>query len=223
MATAPLVWSNANANLGTCTGVGTTLLRCTVPLFALGLLTITGEVGNIATGFVDPPNGTEATVTGGVVLGGGTSTWALNAGNQRLDYTYSGNLIGLLTTVEIRAPTASTWPTTSWLRTNRWHAVAYYALANGYSITGGGGCGGGGACITVQNTPLANNNKQAVVLTTGRALADAATNQTPRLTTGPPANRAHYMELEDETGSDRIFERRVRANFFNDQIVIVRP
>jgi hypothetical protein len=218
MAAAPLVWSNANANLGSCTGVGTTLLRCTVPLFALGLLTITGQVGNIATGFVDPPNGTEATVTAGVVLGGGTSTWALNAGNERLDYTYSGNLIGLLTTIEIRAPNASAWPTNSWLRTNRWHAVTYYALANGYSITGGGSCAGAGQCLTLQNSGAPNNDKHSMVLTTGRALAA----QGARLAT-VPADIRHYLELQNETGSDRVFERGWRAAGFNDQPVIVRP
>jgi hypothetical protein len=220
---APLVWTSASANLGSCSGVGTPQIECTVPLFALGLLTITGQVGNIATGFVDPPDGTEATVVSGVVVGGGTSTWSLNAAQERLDYTYSGSLIGLLTTVRVRAPTESAWPSSSWLRTNRWHAVTYYAVANGFSMTGGGSCPGPGNCITVQNTGAPSNDKHAVVLTTGRALAGTPTSQMPRLTTPPPADRAHYLELENDSGSDREFERRIRADNFNDQSVIVRP
>ena len=216
-----VVWTSASATLGACVGVGTTTITCTVPLFALGLLTINGRVGSIATAFIDPPTGAEATVQAGVVLGGGTSTWTLDAANERLNFTYSGNVIGLLTTVRVQAPQPSAWTTNSWLRNNAWHSVSYYALANEYSLPGAGACAG--LCVTAQNTPLPNSNKQAVVITSGRALAGAATDQTPRLVTAPPANRAHYFELQNETGADRTFERAVRGAAFNDQIAVVRP
>ena len=57
-----------------------------------------------------------------------------------------------------------------------------------------------------------------MVLTTGRALAA----QGARLAT-VPADIRHYLELQNETGSDRVFERGWRAANFNDQPVIVRP
>lgn len=216
-----VVWTSASATLGACAGVGTTTITCTVPLFALGLLTINGRVGSIATAFIDPPTGAEATVQSGVVLGGGTTTWTLDAANERLNFTYSGNVIGLLTTVRVQAPQPSAWTTNSWLVNNAWHSVSYFALASEYSLAGAGACAG--LCIMAQNTALPNDNKQAVVLTTGRALAGAATDQTPRLVTPPPANRAHYLELQNQTTADRTFERATRGAAFNDQIAIVRP
>lgn len=216
---APLVWTSASSSLGTCTGVGTSVIQCT-GFYLLGLATITGRVGSIATAFVNPPDGSEATTSGLLLLGSPTSAWALNEGAQALDFSYGVGFLGTGTvTVTVRTPSLSTWISPpSWLASNKWYQVAHYALSPEYAIDGTGTCG---ACVTVTNTspPV---NKEAVVLMTGRALSSQPARP---ITPAPSAKEEHYLEGSNPPSSaaDIALEQRMRSTVFNDQPVVVRP
>lgn len=220
---AAVVWDTAPApssTLGTCTGAGTTTLQCG-GLFLIGLGTITARVKNIATAFVDPPLLTAPDVVVAGLVIGGSSTWTLNAGTQTLDYSFSGTLAGVAT-VTVRAPSASAWTASSWLTTNKWYQDAYYALSPGYALNGTGACGGvGPQCVTVNNTVAPNNDKQAVVVMTGRALATASPAQNPR----PSVALADYLEGANAAvaPASLVLENNLRSQSFNDQPIVVRP
>jgi hypothetical protein len=213
---APLVWTSASSSVGTCTGVGTSQIQCT-GLYLLGLATVNGRVGNIATAFVNPPNGSEATTSGLLLLGTPTSTWALDQAAQALDFSYSVSFTGTGTvtvTVSTPAINASITPP-SWLATNKWYQVVYYALSPEYAINGSGACG---TCITVANTSA--GNKQAVLVMTGRALPGIGQSARP---VTPPAAPEDYLEGENQAPLDLAFEQNLRNSGFNDQPVVVRP
>jgi hypothetical protein len=187
----------------------------------LGGPTITGQVANIASAFVDPPNGSEVTiVSGGFLLGGPTTTWTLNAGTQTLDFSYAAPALALGTVViRVKVPSASPWTTSSWLFTNKWYQDAYYALSSGYAINGAGSCGGAGPpCVTINNTAAVGNNKEAVVITTGRALPGQRARPVAL-----PASPGDFLEAENQTPADLVFERNLRTSAFNDQPAVVRP
>jgi hypothetical protein len=215
-----VVWESASSTLGGCSGVGTTTIQCG-GLFLLGLGSVTARVKNIATGFVDPPLLTAPQVqTAGLVIGG-TSAWTLNPGAQALDYSFSGTLLGI-GSVTVQAPSASAWTASSWLVTNKWYQDAYYALSPGYAVNGTGACGGAGPqCVTVSNTAAPNNDKLAVVVMTGRALATASPAQNPR----PTVAIADYLEGANKAvvPASLVFEHNLRSQSFNDQPIIVRP
>jgi hypothetical protein len=212
---APLVWISASSTLGTCIGVGTSEIQCS-GLYALGLATVTGRVGNLATAFVNPPDGSEATITTDLLLlGSPTAAWALDEVAQALDFSYEFEFTATGTvTVTVRTPSLSAWISPpSWLATNRWYQVSYYALSPEYAINGSGTCG---TCVAVINT--SPGSKEAIVVMTGRALPG----QSARPVT-PPAAVADYLEDENLTPADLVFEQNFRNIGFNDQPVVVRP
>lgn len=206
-----VVWDSASFPLGTCSGVNTTQLVCTGPIIALPR-TITARVRNIGTAFVDPPQASDVAVSG-IVLGS-SYTWTLNPAAQALDFSYNATF-GLLATVTVNAPSASAWTTTTWLANNNWHQAAYYAVAPAFAINGSGSCG---ACVTINNTTMPNNNKQAVVMMTGRALSGQAARPVT-----PPASPIDYLEGVNQTPSTLVFEHKLRSNTFNDEPIAVRP
>lgn len=215
---APLVWTSASSTLGTCTGVGTSEIQCT-GAYALGLATVNARVGNIATAFVNPPDGSEATTSGLLLLGSPSATWALDAGAQALDFSYQVSFTGAGTvTITVRTPALSAWISPpSWLATNKWYQLAYYALSPDCAIAGSGTCV---PSVTVSNT--APGSKEAVVVMTGRALS--AIPQSPR-PLKPPAAVTEYLEGANPPSgpTDLAFEHNVRNTGFNDQPVVVRP
>jgi hypothetical protein len=99
----------------------------------------------------------------------------------------------------------------SWLTNNNWQDVLYYAVSSEYTPTGGGTCIPGNTCLTVNNLPSPNNDKQAVVITTGR---DLTSNR-------PSTNIYDYLEGENASTGDNIFEKNSPSPSFNDQIFIV--
>jgi len=206
-----VVWDSASATLGTCSGVGTTQIVCTNLAALPGLDTITARVRNVATAFVDPPQASDVAVSG-IVLGS-SYTWTLNSAAQALDFSHTATL-GVLASVTVNAPSASAWTTTSWVATNNWHQAAYYAVGPAFAIDGSGSCG---ACITVNNTVAPNNNKQAVVVMTGRALSGQAARPVT-----PPALTADYLESANAP-STLIFDHNLRSATFNDEPIAVRP
>jgi len=207
-----VVWDSASFfGLGNCSGVGTPQLVCTSLAALPGLGTITARVRNVGTAFIDPPQASNVAVSG-IVLGG-SYTWTLNSAAQALDFSYNATL-GLLATVTVNAPSASAWTTSTWLANNNWHQAAYYAVAPAFAIDGSGTCG---ACITINNTVALNNNKQAVVVMTGRALAGQAARPVT-----PPALTTDYLESATPP-STLIFDHNLRSATFNDEPIAVRP
>jgi len=225
LSAASVVWTSASFPLGFCVGVGTNQIQCFGLLICIVVcpLNVTGRVGSIATAFVDPPNGSEVTTTTvGVSIGGSpTSTWTLNSAMQALDFSYSGgSILGVsFLTVSVNAPSASAWTNSSWLATNNWNQVSYYALSSGYAITGANNCGGAvPQCVTVSNTAAPNDNKEAVMVTTGRALPGTSARPVT-----PPASIVDFLEGGNQTPADLVFERNLRSSAFNDQPAVVRP
>ena len=104
-----------------------------------------------------------------------------------------------------------------WLTANNWHKLMYTAYSTadvpGAAVTP---CvpGGAPACLTLQNTGPIANNKQAVVIMAGPALAGQ--NRVG------PYPLTDYFENENNNGSD-VFERNTLTATFNDLARAVAP
>lgn len=221
-----VVWQSASIGGGSCAGVGTSQITCTA-LVLLGIGgNLTGRVSNIGTGFIQPPDGTEMTTSGLLLLGAPTaSPWTLNPTARALDFSAGISFLGTGTvTVNVRAPNVvSSWvnDATYWVSANNWYQNAYYAVAPGYAIGGSGTCGPvppATQCATVDNTTAPINDKRAVVVMTGRALAG----QRAR----PPTNTSGFAAtdyLEGATPTSLAFVRDIRTPGFNDEPIVVLP
>jgi len=204
---APLVWTSASANLGSCVGVGTPTLTCNA-VVGLALLNITGRVGGIATAFTEAP---AAPVIAGLPLFQSHS-WSVDSAAQSLDFQYSA-LLGVVT-VTVQAPVVVPWAPASspWLVDNQWERVATYAISHGHKITGPGACNVANPCISLGGAA----DKEAIVMMAGRPVAGQAR--------AVPALIADYLEGADNTTpDDMVLERNLRTTAFNDQPVVVRP
>ena len=223
LSSTPLVWTSAPAY---CAGVGTPQIDCTtlVVCIIICIPTITAEVGDVATRFADPPDAANVQVVLGLSLGG-SATWTLNKPARRLDFSYGGFITAGIVRIRVDAPQTSSWIGSSWLTDNDWHQNAYYAIAEGYAVDGVDSCGGGApACITVNNTMGPTNDKEAVVVMTGRRLPlTTSPAQTQRPVTAP-APVAQYLEGANTTGAATlVFESNARTTTFNDLPMVVRP
>lgn len=218
LSTSSVVWSTPSGVLVNCSGANTPQIQCTA--LAVGaLITISGRVQDVGTGFVMPPTAANVTVVGGVVINAQT-TWTLNAAPaaQSLDFTWTATPLALVT-IKVQAPVASAWTSGTWLDQNGWHQDAFYAVSPGYAISGTNACGG--ACITVANTAAPNNDKQAVVLMAGRALPLAGQGVRPLAPT--PVAAAQFFEGSNATPSSLAYEQNLRTASFNDMPIVVRP
>jgi hypothetical protein len=216
---ASMVWTSASMTLGTCTGQGTDELVCTA-LVVLGLGgDVTARLGSIATSFINPPDGSEVTTSGLLLLGTPVTSWTVNKSQQALDFNTDVTFLGTgVATVRVRAPSPSPWLSSSWLITNRWYQNAYYAVAPPFAIDGNQICG---SCITVANTAVPAD-KEAVVVMTGRALPLAGPAQNTRPVVAP-ASEDQFLEGTNRTTADRIFEQNLKTATFNDLPIVVRP
>jgi hypothetical protein len=218
VSTAPLTWSNAS--LG-CAGNGTPMLNCNalVVCIIICLPTLSAQIDNVGTRFVDPPTPANVQVLLGLSLGG-AATWTLNKAARRLDFSYGGFVSAGVIQIQVSAPQASSWVANSWLTTNNWHQSAYYALSPGYAIDGAHACGG--ACLTVANSPAPINDKHALVVQSGRRLVSTAPPQAARPIATPVA-LAEFFEGLNADGTLTQFEANARTLTFNDTPVAVRP
>ncbi len=98
-----------------------------------------------------------------------------------------------------------------WFEPNDWHTVSYYAVAPSCTNTTPG-CAG--ALLTVNNSSPPVNDKQAVVVMTGQRLAGQ---------TRPTTNVVDYLEGENSTPNDDIFEKITGSTTFNDVVTVVAP
>jgi type II secretory pathway pseudopilin PulG len=104
----------------------------------------------------------------------------------------------------------------SWLTSNNWHQVMYYAASPGYIPSGGNSCTALPAtpsCLTVKGNG-GITNAHATVIMAGNTLA-------PHLR--PSVNVVDYLEGENATPVDFIYENKTRSSTFNDQVVVVSP
>lgn len=110
---------------------------------------------------------------------------------------------------------SATLPT--WIHDNKWYELVYYATSPGYA-SGNSACNplpGTPSCLTV-NGQGGGNDKRAVIIMTGKKLS---------VQSRPPAPVAisDYLEGENSSPLDYIFENQTHSTSFNDQVVIVAP
>ncbi|MDO8312762.1 MAG: hypothetical protein Q7T25_12560, partial [Sideroxyarcus sp.] len=94
---------------------------------------------------------------------------------------------------------------------NNWHQVAYYSVAQQFAPGGDHTCTTS-PCLTV-NGQGGGNGIRALVVMTGRAIAGAH----------PSGTLSDYLEGENLTSADYIFENQNRSATFNDQVIIIAP
>lgn len=138
--------------------------------------------------------------------------YTVNA-DSSVTVTFTGNIVSGVTRIELRDVVVDA--ANDWFTKNKWQQVMYYAVSPGYAPGGGNTCNplpGTPSCLTV-NGNGGGNNKRAVVVMTGGALAGAH----------PSGNLADYLEGENATPADYIYENKSRSNIFNDQVIIVAP
>lgn len=233
---------------GTCSyssgGAGNSRLRCistntTIP--AGQMITFTGKLSNVGFGFWRPHdisttnefrvrNSSGSTVLATSMFNNVTVTNTLNAdGSATITFSAQGKAGGTtVQRIEFRDIQRYTTPTIpDWLFSavspsgvtclpanddcNNWHQVAYYAVSQGYAPGGDHTCTS--PCLTV-NGQGGGSNKQAVVVMTSGALTGQA-HHTGTIT--------DYLESENATPANFIFENKTRSSTFNDQVIIVAP
>lgn len=118
-------------------------------------------------------------------------------------------------------PTTTGVGASGWFLRNRWHEVAYYAIAPGFAPSGAKSCVDGTTCLTVANHRTAAGvvdagKQRAIVVLTGRALAGQ---------TRPTSNPIDYLEGANADGNVFGFETRSAAlvgnRSFNDRIAVI--
>lgn len=110
---------------------------------------------------------------------------------------------------------------------NNWHQVAYYAVSQGYAPGGNHTCTA--PCLTV-NGQNGGSNKQSVVVMMSGVLTGQLRSSTPLAlcpATGtniaPNECISNYLEAENVTPADFIYENKTRSSTFNDQVISVAP
>lgn len=125
--------------------------------------------------------------------------------------------IQLLTTgIPFYTTPASSPVIPSWISSNNWHQVAYYSVSPGYAPGGGNFCNplpGTPSCLTLSGSG-GGNNKRAAVVMTGSALSGQA---------HPQSTIGNYLEGENLSPADYIYENKTQSGTFNDQIISVAP
>jgi len=117
--------------------------------------------------------------------------------------------------------TSASDPAAGWFIANEWYRQTYYAVSPGYLPGGGGACTplpGAPSCLTVSNlspvTYPTPDDKRAILVFAGRALAN----------TRPSANLSDYLESQNSTPADFIFEHRQGSpTSINDRVVVLAP
>jgi len=108
----------------------------------------------------------------------------------------------------------------NWIQNNNWHQLLYYAVSRGNAPAGTGG-----ACLTCTTTSgtyqcltltgaNSGNDRQAVVIMTGRPLAGQSHSS---------SNINDYLEGANSSTGDLTFENQSTSTSFNDQVIVVAP
>jgi type II secretory pathway pseudopilin PulG len=172
-------------------------------------------------------NGIDVTMAPATIQGALTST-ATGTVTYSATYPFDG-LCLLICTIEIMIPNLAASPLTNpldpiagWFVANEWYRQTYYAVSPGYVPGGGAACNalpGVPSCLTVNNMPayyvLPSTTKNAILVLAGKTL-----NSNPR----PSPNLADYLEGENSTPADFIYEHRSGVpTSINDRVVVVSP
>lgn len=142
-----------------------------------------------------------------------TINYTVNA-NSSVTVTFTGNLLSGVTRIELRDVVVDT--NNDWFTKNNWQQLTYYAVSPGYAPGGGNSCTplpGSPSCLTVYGRSGGNNKRVAIVMV-GEPLAGH---------THPSSNISDYLEGENATPSDFIYENGARSSTFNDQVFVVAP
>lgn len=118
-----------------------------------------------------------------------------------------------------RGISASSDTDAGWFIKNEWYRQTYYAVAPGYLPGGAGSCTAGTNCLTVNNldstTYPTKNDKQAILILMGSSLNGSSR---------PSSTASNYLEGENTTPADYIFEhRKGYSSTINDRAVVVSP
>lgn len=102
-----------------------------------------------------------------------------------------------------------------WFIANKWHNVAYYAVATSHLPSGPSAhdCVGAADCLTVGSSTLPNN-LQAVVTLAGRSVTGTAR---------PNANLTDFLDSTENRNLDNVFEQNRVNRTFNDRFIAVNP
>lgn len=126
-------------------------------------------------------------------------------------------------TITIPFPTMSAFTSSNdiyarWFIANQWYKQTYYAVSPGYVVGGGNTCvtTGSPACLTVNNLSGTTDNKRVLLVLAGRSINGTARPDA----TGTLAN---YLENQNHSVLDHIFETNRPTAAFNDRIVVVAP
>lgn len=140
------------------------------------------------------------------------------SGNATVTFSGTVQAGNIPTRIQLYPNVIPSYSLPSWFGMNNWHQVMYYATSPGYAPGGGNACNplpGTPPCLTVNSSGGVNTNKPAVVVMTGKALASQAPHHSSTL--------SNYLEGENKTPTDYIYENKTRSSIFNDQVIIVTP
>jgi hypothetical protein len=128
----------------------------------------------------------------------------------------TGNFVVTIPFPPLSAITSSTDPYAGWFMANQWYKQTYYAASSAHELGGSGSCvpGGTPACITVNNFNGTTNNKRVILLLAGRSING---------TTRPSGVLADYLESQNGSILDYVFETNRPSPTFNDRVVVVSP
>jgi len=201
---------------------------------------VTGGIGaNAGTSFANLPDVSEVTVTssGGAAramssetIDGTLSSAGVGTVRYQGTHTYSRyNNSSFTRSMRVTIPdvlvspmTSSADPYAGWFIANEWYRTTYYAVSPGHLPGGTAACSAPPAapsCLQVNHMPSyyasPDNNKRAILVLAGRS-----TNGSAR----PSSSVANYLEGENATVSDFVFEHRSGTpSSINDRVVVLSP
>ncbi len=146
-------------------------------------------------------------------------SYTMNA-NGSVGVTFTGNLVSGVERIELRDVVVDpdvdpVDPAYAWFIRNQWNRVMYYAVSPGYAPTGASLCNplpAAPACLSLSGNHTGNDNR-AILIMTGRVIAS----------NHPSSNLSDYLEGENSTPSDNIFESHSISPTFNDQVIVIAP
>ncbi len=222
-------WTNSRWRCCTTDSTCSSTANITIPQGVT--VTITGRLNSVGLGLWRPHdiattnevrvrNSSGTSVLATSLLDNVSVTGNLNYSDGSATVTFSGTGKAggsTLRRIELRDIQSYSSIFPSWFGVNNWQQVMYYAISPGYAPGGGNTCNplpGTPSCLTV-NGSGGGNDKRAVVVMTGAALASQVAHPNGALT--------NYLEGENATLANYIYENKTSSSTFNDQVIIVAP
>ena len=228
-------WTGSISSVNCSTpGSPNTILRCAITwsnaFYGTQLsFRMSGTVAGVGLGLVQLPKVTDVTrYTGTCCIDSRSLSGSVNSsgvGTVILNATVPWSSWGASTTVDIANPVnspviSSGDPDAGWFSSDQWYKQTYYAVSAGYAPGGSGSCTPGTNCLTVNNlNATTTNDKRAILIFAGRSLAN---------TSRPNATPGDYLESQNASTGDRIFEHGLRSTSttgvaINDKAIVIAP